>query len=254
MNRFFYDSFQQYLISKGVRKVDFRLKSNEAFNRNILEEKINEQLAIIKEVHDLSCGFNGYLRKRINNQTCKLVEEEKIQLKKFKRCYEKLTESGPDNRVEEILLQNGKNIIDRGEAVISTIRDNGYLDLVERSMRKVEICLTDVDFDNLGKTDAIEIVNFEDIAYNMIEMDCYYFLCKLKRKGYYVDFNKVIETFCEIEGLDEKSDIFIRALLSFPYEFMKQYEKYRKNKKNWNEEEYIRRLINGIREDEKSLI
>lgn len=254
MNRFFYDSFQQYLCTKGVKKVNFMLKSNETLSRRILEERVIDQIHIINEVHKLSCGFNGYLRKRINNHTCKLIEDDKIQLKKFRRSLEKIKENGPIDRVEEIVLERGDRILSRGDKVINTIMGNGYMELVERSMDNVEICLTNVDFDNLGKSETVEIVNFDDIAYNMVEMDCYYFLVKLKRKGFKVDFNKCIDEFCQLEGLDENSKVFIRALLSYPYEFIKIYEKYKKNKKNWNEEEYIRRLLNGIKEDEISLI
>ncbi len=254
MERFFYDSFQEYLCSRGVKKVNFMLKSNEALSKRILEEKVSNQLYIIREIHNLSCGFNGYLRKRINNQTCKLVEEEKIQLKKFKRSLETISERGPQDRIETIVLDRGYELLDRGQKCIDTIMDNGYMDLVARSMKNVEICLTEVDFDNLGKSDAIEIVNFDDIAYNMVEMDCYYFLAKLKRKGFYVDFEGAIERFCKLEDLGQESNIFIRSLLSYPYEFFKVYEKYKKNKKNWSEDEYVRRLLNGIKEDEKSLI
>jgi len=238
----------------GVKKVDFMLKNNETLNRRILEEKVLEQIHTIREIHELSCGFNGYLRKRINNHTCKIVEDYKIQLKKFKRSLEKIKENGPVDRVEEIILEKGDEILARGEKVIDIIMSNGYMDLVARSMKNVEICLIDVDFDNLGKGETIEVVNFDDVAYNMVEMDCYHFLSKLKRKGFYVDFERCIDTFCSIENLGENSKIFIKALLSYPYEFMKIYEKYKRNKKNWNEEEYIRRLLNGIREDEKSLI
>ncbi|HBA05399.1 MAG TPA: hypothetical protein DCW51_16485 [Clostridium sp.] len=254
MNRFFYDSFQQYLCTKGVKKVNFMLKSNETLSRRILEEKVINQINIINEVHKLSCGFNGYLRKRINNHTCKLIEDDKIQLKKFRRSLEKIKENGPIDRVEEIVLERGDRVLARGEKVIDTIMNNDYMALVARSMDNVEICLTNVDFDNLGKSETIEIVNFDDIAYNMVEMDCYYFLVKLKRKGFKVDFNKCIDEFCKLEGLGESSKVFIRALLSYPYEFIKIYEKYKKNKKSWNEEEYIRRLLNGIKEDEMSLI
>lgn len=254
MNRFFYDSFQQYLCTKGVKKVNFMLKSNETLSRRILEEKVINQINIISEVHKLSCGFNGYLRKRINNHTCKLIEDDKIQLKKFRRSLEKIKDNGPIDRVEEIVLERGDRVLARGEKVIDTIMNNDYMELVARSMDNVEICLTNVDFDNLGKSETIEIVNFDDIAYNMVEMDCYYFLVKLKRKGFKVDFNKCIDEFCKLEGLGESSKVFIRALLSYPYEFIKIYEKYKKNKKSWNEEEYIRRLLNGIKEDEMSLI
>lgn len=255
MSRFFYESFQDYLCGRGVRKVDFMLKSNETLNRNILTEKVDNQIHAINEVHKLSCGFNGFLKRRINNQTCKAVEEEKIQLRKFKKNYEKIKAEGPDNKIEQIALDEGQKIIDRASRVFDVMDDNGYMDLVRRSMDNVEICLTDVDFDNLGMNNGvIEIVNFDDISYNMVEMDCYFFLAKLKRKGFNVDFDRGIDLFCELEGLEKNSEVFIKCLLSYPHEFLKIFGKYRKSKKNWNEDEYVRRLLNGIREDVKSLI
>ncbi|MPM62613.1 hypothetical protein SDC9_109489 [bioreactor metagenome] len=128
------------------------------------------------------------------------------------------------------------------------------MDLISRSMKNIEVCLTDVDFDNLVKNETLEIVNFDDVAYNLVEMDAYYLLYKLKKRGFVIDFYKCLDKFCSLEGLEDSSKNFILALLSYPHEFMRIYEKYRRNKKSWTENEYIRRFSDAIREDGISFI
>lgn len=254
MRRFFYDNFQEYARENGVKKVDFILKTNDTLNKRLLEERVIQQLQHISEFHKVSCGFNGYLKRRINNDTCKLVEEYKVQIKRLSKHIEKIIEEGPKDKIEQDLLNRGEKILKRAQNCINVIEENNYIDLISRSMKKVEICLSDVDFDNLVRQQTLEVANFEDVAYNMVEMDAYYLLCKLKRKGASINYKKCVEKFCHFEGLKEDSINFILALLSYPHEFMRIYEKYRRNKKSWTEEEYIKRFDNAVKEDGRSLI
>jgi hypothetical protein len=76
----------------------------------------------------------------------------------------------------------------------------------------------------------------------------------LKKKGYNLDYIKCIDRFCNLESLENNSKNFILALLSYPHEFMKIYEKYRRNKKSWTEEEYVKRFLGAIKEDGVSFI
>lgn len=254
MRRFFYDSFQEYARECGLKKINFILKTNDALSKRTIEERVLNQLELISEFHSISCGFNGYLKRRINNDTCKLVEDYKVQIKRLSKYIERIRSDSTDSVVDNFLLEEGELQVERAQKSIDSLEQHNYIDLVARSMKRVEICLTDVDFDNLVKGESLEIVNFEDVAYNMVEMDAYYLLWKLKRKGINIDYKKCIERFCELEGLEEDSCGFILALLSYPHEFMKIYEKYRRNKKSWTEEEYIKRMKAAIKEDGISLI
>lgn len=254
MRRFFYDSFQDYAKEQGVRKVDFILKNNEALSRRLLEERVLSQLQLITEFHNMSCGFNGYLKRRINNDTCKLVEEYKVQVKRLRKYLDKIKEQGAKGEVEKFLQEEGKVQLNRAVQCLDCIGENNYMDLISRSMKNIEVCLTDVDFDNLVKNQTLEIVNFEDVAYNLVEMDAYYLLYKLKKRGFVIDYSRCVEKFCTLQGLGEDSKIFILSLLSYPHEFMKIYEKYRRNKKSWTEGEYVKRFIEAIREDGISFI
>lgn len=254
MKRFFYENFQEYLKENGVRKIDFILKDNECLSMKGMEQRVNKQLEVISQFHQKSCGFNGCLKYRINNDTCKLIEECKIHIKRLKKDLQKIKESGCNGKVEQFIDEYGPIYLQRAEECIRNIYNSNYIKLISRSMDKVEICLTDVGFDNLQYDNEIKIVNFYDIAYNMVEMDAYYLLSKLKRKGIKLDWKEHINKFCEFEGLTKSSGNFILALMSYPHEFMKVYEKYKKNKKNWSEDDYIRKLRKAIGEDGESLL
>ncbi|GAA0121237.1 MAG: hypothetical protein KID00_06930 [Clostridium argentinense] len=254
MRRFFYDTFGEYLKEKGIKKIDFILKDNKSLSRNGLDERVANQLQLISEFHQKSCGFNGYLKKRINNDTCKLVEEYKVQIKRFSKFMEKLKELGPKNEFEKLLMSKGDKYLKRAEECMKYIYNFNYMELISRSMKNVEVCLSDVGFDNLDRGETLEIVNFCDIAYNMVEMDAYYLLSKLKRKGANLNWEKHVKKFCELEKLDNNSEKFILAMLSYPHEFMKIFERYRKNKKNWSDKEYSDRLMKAMEEDGLSLI
>ena len=94
-------------------------------------------------------------------------------------------------------------------------------------MRRCEICLGNTDFQNLRTNDFINVVDFNNCSYNMVEMDCLPLLSRLKRKGAKLDFCKLAKEFCYIEGLDANSEKFLIALISFPHEFMKCCNRYR---------------------------
>lgn len=254
MRRFFYDNFQDYLKDKGVKKIDFILKDNQSLSRKGLEKRVSNQIELINEFHKKACGFNGYLKYRINNDTCKLIEDYKIQIRRLTKHMEKIKKDGANGAFEEFLKDNGTECLERAQKCIDHIYKNNYMNLIARSMDNVEICLTDVGFDNIQKNKEIEIVNFYDIAYNMVEMDVYFLLSKLRRKGTNLDWRSHINEFCQLEELNEDSENFILAMLSYPHEFMKIYSKYKKNKRNWNDEDYIRKLKKAIDEDGNSLI
>lgn len=254
MRRFFYDNFQEYLKEKGVKKIDFILKDNESLSKRGLDERVFNQIETINQFHKKACGFNGYLKYRINNDTCKAVEEYKVQIKRLNKHMDKIKRDGPDGAFEEFLQKNGDENLQRAQKCIEHIYNNNYMELIARSMENVEICLTDVGFDNLQQNKSIEIVNFYDISYNMVEMDGYFLLSKLKRKGANLKWQEHIKHFCRIEGLGEDSENFILAMMSYPHEFMKIYDKYRKNKRNWNDEDYIRKMNKSIDEDGETLI
>jgi len=249
-----YNDFSDYMMFKGVKNVDvigFKYKNIEL---EITENLIIDQFGVMHAIHEKSSGFNGYLRNRLNNNTGKIIEEYKISIKKLARDINNINKDEPKNSFEELIIKYGKGVINRGEECLKAVYKANYLDIITRSMRRTEICLGNTDFQNLRLNNCIEVVSFKDCNYNMVEMDCFFLLSKLKRKGVNLDFYKLAEEFCYIEKLDVNSTKFLVALISYPHEFMKCCNKYRAGKRLWNEDKFSDKIIKTLIQDGESLL
>jgi hypothetical protein len=249
-----YNNFSDYMMFKGIKNVDVIKFKCGNIARDITEELIIEQFGAIHGLHEKSLGFNGYLRNRLNNNTGKTIEGYKISIKRLACDIASINRYEPKNPIEELIAKHGKEAIERGEECIRAVYGADYLGIITRSMIRGEICLGNTGFDNLSQNEFIEVVSFESCCYNMVEMDCFILLSRLKRKGVKVDFNKMAEEFCTIEGLDESSLKFLLALMSYPHEFMKCCNRYRSGKKLWHDDRFSQKLTKALIQDGDSLI
>ncbi len=245
-----YNEFSDYMMFKGIKNVG----EIESKNIDVTEGAIIEQFRAIYALHEKSLGFNGYLRNKLNNNTGKIIEDYKISIKKLDGDINNIKRYGSKNSFEQLIAKYGNEVIDRGQRCIREVYQSDYLGIITRSMRRCEICLGNTDFQNLSKNNFIEVVSFKDCSYNMVEMDCFLLLSKLKRKGVKLDFHNLAQEFCYIEGLDTSSSKFLIALISYPHEFMRCCNKHRAGKKKWNEERFSEKLIKALIQDGDSLI
>ena len=248
-----YNDFSEYMVFKGIKNVsetDFMYKNTDS---DITEELIIEQFHAIHDFHEKSLGFSGFLRNRLNNNTGKVIEDYKIYIKRLAGDINNIKRTEPKNSFEELVIKYGEGAIKRGEACIRAVYQSDYIGIITRSMRKTEICLGNTDFQNLRKNKFTYVVSFEDCSYNMVEMDCFILLSKLKRKGVEVDFQRLAREFCYIEGLDISSVEFLTALISYPHEFMKCCNKYREGKNKDQEGRFVKKLLKALTQDGGSL-
>ena len=250
-----YNDFSDYMMFKGIKNAEkIEVVKDKNTKVDTTEWLIINQFAAIQDFHEKAMGFNGYLRNRLNNNTGKVVEEYKVSIKKLSADLKKIKNNGAKNSFEQIIIKYGQKIINRGEECIRIVYKSDYIEIITRSMRRTEICLGNTDFKNLRKSNFTEVVSFEDCSYNMVEMDCFFFLSKLKKKGVKLDYQKLIEEFCCIEGLDARSSKFLMALISYPHEFMKCCNKYREGKNKWNEERFPEKLLKELIKEKDFLL
>lgn len=244
--------FIKYLETKGIKQVDSF--EEEIKYESITTSMIKDQIYIISEFHKNTLGYTGRMNRRLDNNIGKTVEQYKVYTKKLERDLEKLKEKERLSQFEKILLQKGDIYLVRAKGCIDSIYKNNYMSLIMRSMKKVEMCIGNTYFNNLRKREGIEIKDVDGCCYNMFEMDMAYLLSKIKRKGVDIDFDSLIKEFCEVECLDINSINFIKAIISYPYEFIRSCNRYREKSKKWTEDEYALRLKKAIASDGKSLI
>ena len=249
-----YEGFLNYLEKQGIKKMDIPKNEMEKAHKKYENKEVSEQLRIISEFGSRVMGYRGYKSENLDNKTGRTVEDYKVKIKKVKREIRNIKLNSPRNDFESLILENGEEYLDRAEKCIDEIYKFGFIELLTRSMHRAEICLGDTDFSNLRKYKKIEVWSLQHCSYNMVEMDAFYLLNKFKKKGALLDYNKLCNNFCKFQQLDIKSEKYILALLSFPYEFIRCFEKYKGNRVECNLESYNKMLLKAIEKDGKSLI
>ena len=214
-----------------------------------MSEKYNrvaeEHLKLISEFHKEARGYKCPINKDIKNNLGKTIEEYKVEIKKTQKYLLKH---------KELLREETELFLKRAENSISIAENSNYIDLLKRSMTRCEICIGNNFPLNIEDTNEIMVISIEDCSYDLIEMDGIYYLSKLKRKGIDLNFENLVELYCNSEGLGKDSEKFMLALLSYPKEFIKCFEKHRVNKRLWTEDEFIKNLEKALKKDGNSFI
>ncbi|OPJ63371.1 hypothetical protein [Clostridium oryzae] len=235
-------------INDYIESCDIAIEPNKGLNNSKIDaQKIYEQFRIMKEFHDRTKGFSGIMDNRIPNLTGRKIEQYKVNIKKLTRDIKRFNEEEAKSHFQKIVLSTAEEYINKAEECIKKIYDNGYYEIIERSMKSLEMCAGNTYFGNLyinhGK---ITLGTTKKCGYNMVEFDCIYFLNKLKRKNVSIDFKDAAEEFCRLEGIGRNSTDFILTLLEYPYDFMKCCNNYRNNRKDLSDEEYCKRLLKVV--------
>lgn len=246
------NSFLKYSKEKGIRQVDFQ--NDNLFRKSIDGYDIINHMYTLSEFHKKVMGYDNYIGHRLEDKRGRTVEQYKVYIKKVSRQYESIKKKSTLNGFERLLLQHGDKYLYRAQKCIEIVYQNGYLDLIKRSMDRNEICIGDTYFTNLRMKQQIEVNDLSKCVYDLVEIDGTDFFSKLMKKGVNLDYKSLVKEFCKVEELDSRSEKFIEAIVSYPYEFMKCCVKY--NKKNGEEgkDEYEAKLQKAIKNDSISLV
>jgi len=204
-----------------------------------------DHLRLISKFHIEAKEYKFPINKGIKNNLGKTIEEYKVDIKKAGKYLEKN---------KELLDKNAEIFLKRAEDCVKLAEKSHYIDLIKRSMTRSEICIGNNIPLNTSGVNEIFVMNIEDCSYDLIEMDGILYLSKLKRKGIKLNYKKLIKWYCQDEGLGLDSEKFMLALLSYPREFLKCIERYRLNKREWTEDEFISNIEQSFKKDGISLI
>jgi len=241
-----------YLYSKGVIQSENFDENYLKSIKNINKEQVLRQIETIAEFHKSAMGC--FLPQNIvKNKIGKTVLSNRNNLRKISLYY-KMIQKNPMNSFDELLLKRGEEFIKRGERSLDHIYLGEYLELIKRSMKRNELCIKNCCFDNIRKKEKIEILNFDNICYDLVEIDGLYLFARLKGKKQDFDYKELIKYFIEAENLTKESRNFMEAVFSYPCYFMKCAIRYIDRKKEWDQEYYIKRLIKAMEKDKESLV
>lgn len=146
------------------------------------------------------------------------------------------------NCMDLFILENGEKLLNKVDKAIEDLKEIDYLGIIKRSMKKNEICLGRVDEGNLRVVEAIEVGSLKGATYNLVEEDIYNYLKRIKRRDKKGNLDKYIDEYIRLSHLNKHSKDYISILLSIPYDSLKQWYRYKYNKKNLLPEEYLKNI------------
>ncbi|WP_160680275.1 spore coat protein [Clostridium sp. C8-1-8] len=246
------DSLKDYLEKRGVL-----ISTNQregSLQQQYSEYNILEQIDIICELHRKIKDGDGIYLLRLQSNIGKEMEDCKVQLKRLKKMISFVQGNGIRDEFDKELLYSGPKELQRAERCIKFVEEASYIKLIKRSMKNNELCLTNCERMNLWKEDYIYIFDTSKLCFNMVEWDLITYLNKIKRRGINIDYGEAIDYFVKQSRLDNDSENYIRAMISYPYGYMKICERRREGKKKWSSEEYRKKLLEARLKDGYSLV
>lgn len=215
------------------------------------ENDILRQIDILCKFHKSTGNIKGEYLLVLDSNLGKRLQKLKIQERRNERYFNELKVKGAEDKFEKILLENCSGLFSQAKRSLDQAEDKGqYISLIFRSMNRNELSIGDGSSENLFYSNGVKVKNIKKISLDMVEWDLINFLFKVKRKNIKFDLDNAIKTFVTCEGLDQKSEEFIKAILEYPLDFMRLCEKRRQNKKSWTNQQYENKLymcINKIK-------
>ncbi|WP_035790205.1 spore coat protein [Clostridium beijerinckii] len=217
----------QYLNKKGIAIIGQCF----SYDKNMQRNDITSQVDLIIEFHKLLLGGNLTGLSKIKSTIGREVESHKVQIRKLQMHYAYISNKTCTNEIENIILSNGKIMLEKANKAINYIYEHDYFGVIKRSMNREEICLGKVDKSNLRKNnEKIEVCTIKGMTYNLVEEDLYNYIKKLQRKEINIDEEELIKLFVHGSHLSISSFDYLRGLCSYPKDFLRFWERYRDSK------------------------
>lgn len=250
-----------------MKELDYKDINEFLSNRGVIIEKLetisDKQLYLdtinsikaLNEFHKLSKGYKFTLHEVIPSLLGKRVEACLVDTIKLKRFIYREEKKANSTENEKIILKLSKQMISRCEKDISNISRYEYRGLINRSINNMEVCLgNSCDGNIILENNVLHIGSVKQCNYNLIEEDYIKLILCWKKKLEYINLKEIVSYICNLENLDDISYRYIEGYIDFPYNFMKNFNRYREKNKNWSDDQYKNKILRGIDKDGLSIL
>lgn len=222
-------------------------------DRNIID--ISNQIDLIVMIQSRLMNNGVTIIPRINSTIGKDVENFRVQNKKVEKILKSISLNDDKSNLDYYILEKGNIALERAKKSFDVMDNEIYFELIRRSMNNYEICLGRVDEGNLKfeENEILKIRTTKYISYNLIEHDLFKYIKRIKRRGFNIQTEKVIDEFIYKSSLSEKSKNYLTALCNYPFETMKLLYKYRCCQDN-DYDEWIKKIKVAIEIDGDEII
>lgn len=241
-----------YLEDRNI----YVLNSKISKDKNEDNKNIYKQIENIIFFHNKVGQYKENLFPRIGATIGKEVNMYYSQIILISKYLKDIENKEDLNSIDFYLINRGESLIDLGKKSLNHININGFKNLIIRSMKNYEVCLTRVDEGNLKVEEdgSIKIGTIRYMTYNLKEHDIYSYIKKIKRREINLDIEEIINYYISLTKLGDCSKEYLRALVSYPNEELRIIEKYILGKLQMEETEMLRSLNKARNLDSNSII
>lgn len=241
-----------YLEDRNI----YVLNSKISKDKNEDNKNIYKQIENIIFFHNKVGQYKENLFPRIGATIGKEVNMYYAQIILISKYLKDIENKEDLNSIDFYLINRGESLIDLGKKSLNHININGFKNLIIRSMKNYEVCLTRVDEGNLKVEEdgSIKIGTIRYMTYNLKEHDIYSYIKKIKRREINLDIEEIINYYISLTKLGDCSKEYLRALVSYPNEELRIIEKYILGKLQMEETEMLRSLNKARNLDSNSII
>lgn len=247
------NNLYSYFTNKDIKIANKRFETK---NSATSQENIKHQIDNVIRFQSLCKGYTDNVLPRIGGSIGRELENYKVQIKNLQIDYININNKVIKNSMDILLLKEGQKLLSRGYAAIVRVENSDYSNIIRRSMINYEICLGNVSENNLriNEEGKIEVGTIKYLTYNLIEQDFYSYIKHLRKRNNNIDIEELIYYFVEKSFLENNSVEYLKGLLSYPVESLRLWDKYRRNKKELTQEQYIEGFYKANRNDGNELI
>lgn len=246
------DRFNDF--SKHVKKNGIIIDSGLQITESLDEDGIKSYLKLLSIFHDRAKGFDNYMIQKLPNKTGELLSQYKIMDRRIKREVAKSKRKKQIDCCEEFIIEKSVEMLERSRSALLYITFDQYLKVLDRSMKRKEISIGSNKMEVIKENEPLIVKSISECFYDVNENDFIRMAVRLKRKSCEVPWRDLLESFLEYEKLGDESRYYLRACLSYPYEFMKNAWRYYQAKREWTPERYLVKMRRAYSIDDKSII
>jgi spore coat protein I len=187
----------------------------------------------------------------------KWLDKYRKKARQMKKYRDEARNKDVKSRFDSLFLKSCDLYIWIIEQSVSILKKKGFLNIVENSMKRRQICLNDFKPSNLCRMgDSMYIKSLEKCRYDIAETDIADFFKEVIKSGDTTAIQeplRLIEAYQDENPLSPNSIDIIKALMIFPEEYEKVCSRYYSGKDKWTEETYISKLHSAIKAEEKKM-
>ena len=217
----------------------------------------DKAIRLLGRFHKKAVGYLPPSGGKCKSNWGKWIEKYIKESKLLKKYMNEVLNKEEKTEFEDIFLSECHMYIDRMDKAIEILKNNNYVQAIEDSMKRHQLCICDFKQSNLYiKDKKVYIKSLDKCKYDIVEKDIADFLEEMLKASPEMKLEELVRLISLYEKenkLSKNSVNIISAFIIYPSSYEKVCSRYYKGKDKWDDKEYISKLNEARLFDNKKM-